>query len=93
MAVFDPDTAAEWAKEGKAVILVRYETAPDDVHGMYASKGILTQHGGATSHAAVVARGAGLPCVAGCEEIRVNEAAKKFSVKGREISPGRFCFD
>lgn len=90
IAVFDPDTAAEWAKEGKAVILVRYETAPDDVHGMYASKGILTQHGGATSHAAVVARGAGLPCVAGCEEIHVNEAAKKFSVNGREISQGDF---
>lgn len=90
VAVFDPDTAAEWAKEGKAVILVRYETAPDDVHGMYASKGILTQHGGATSHAAVVARGAGLPCVAGCEEIHVNEAAKKFSVNGREIAQGDF---
>ncbi len=90
MAVFDPDTAAEWAKEGKPVILVRYETAPDDVHGMYASKGILTQHGGATSHAAVVARGAGLPCVAGCEAIHVNEAAKKFSVNGREIHEGDF---
>jgi len=90
IAVFDPDTADEWNKEGKAVILVRYETAPDDVHGMYASKGILTQHGGATSHAAVVARGAGLPCVAGCEEIHVNEAAKKFSVNGREIHEGDF---
>ncbi|MBI4670942.1 MAG: pyruvate, phosphate dikinase [Chloroflexi bacterium] len=90
MAVFDPDTADEWNKQGKAVILVRYETAPDDVHGMYASKGILTQHGGATSHAAVVARGAGLPCVAGCEEIHVNEAAKKFSVNGREIAQGDY---
>ena len=90
VAVFDPDTAAEWAKEGKAVILVRYETAPDDVHGMYASKGILTQHGGATSHAAVVARGAGLPCVAGCEEIHVDEAAKKFYVGGRVIAQGDF---
>ncbi len=90
IAVFDPDTADEWNKQGKAVILVRYETAPDDVHGMYASKGILTQHGGATSHAAVVARGAGLPCVAGCEEIHVNEAAKKFSVNGREIHQGDF---
>ncbi|MCC7162740.1 MAG: pyruvate, phosphate dikinase [Anaerolineae bacterium] len=90
IAVFDPDTADEWAKEGKAVILVRYETAPDDVHGMYASKGILTQHGGATSHAAVVARGAGLPCVAGCEEIHVDEAAKKFSVGGRDLKEGDF---
>lgn len=90
IAVFDPDTADEWNKEGKAVILVRYETAPDDVHGMYASKGILTQHGGATSHAAVVARGAGLPCVAGCETIHVNEATKSFSVNGRTIKQGDF---
>ena len=90
IAVFDPDTADEWNKEGKAVILVRYETAPDDVHGMYASKGILTQHGGATSHAAVVARGAGLPCVAGCESIHVNEATKTFSVNGRTIHQGDF---
>lgn len=90
MAVFDPDSADEWNKQGKAVILVRYETAPDDVHGMYASKGILTQHGGATSHAAVVARGAGLPCVAGCEEIHVDEAGKKFSVNGREIAEGDY---
>jgi pyruvate,orthophosphate dikinase len=90
MAVFDPDTADEWNKQGKPVILVRYETAPDDVHGMYASKGILTQHGGATSHAAVVARGAGLPCVAGCEEIHVNEAAKTFSVNGRSVSEGDY---
>jgi pyruvate,orthophosphate dikinase len=90
MAVFDPDTADEWNRQGKAVILVRYETAPDDVHGMYASKGILTQHGGATSHAAVVARGAGLPCVAGCEAIHVNEAAKSFSVNGRVIKEGDF---
>jgi pyruvate,orthophosphate dikinase len=90
MAVFDPDTADEWNRQGKPVILVRYETAPDDVHGMYASKGILTQHGGATSHAAVVARGAGLPCVAGCEAIHVNEAAKSFSVNGRVIQQGDY---
>jgi pyruvate,orthophosphate dikinase len=57
---------------------------------MYASKGILTQHGGATSHAAVVARGAGLPCVAGCEAIHVNEAAKSFSVNGRVIQQGDY---
>lgn len=88
LAIFDPDTAERLGKEGKSVILVRYETAPDDVHGMYASKGILTQHGGATSHAAVVARGAGLPCVAGCEAIRVEESAKKFSVNSREIREG-----
>ncbi|MBI3537000.1 MAG: pyruvate, phosphate dikinase, partial [Chloroflexi bacterium] len=87
-AIFDPDTAEKLGKEGKNVILVRYETSPEDVHGMYASKGILTQHGGATSHAAVVARGAGLPCVAGCEAIRVEEEKKIFTVKGRVIKEG-----
>lgn len=80
VAVFDADRAVEAAKQGP-VVLVRYETSPDDVHGMYASKGILTQHGGATSHAAVVARGAGLPCVAGCESLHVDEAAATFTVR------------
>jgi pyruvate,orthophosphate dikinase len=88
LAIFDPDKAEKLGKEGKSIILVRYETSPEDVHGMYASKGILTQHGGATSHAAVVARGAGLPCVAGCEAIRVDEEKKVFSVVGREIKEG-----
>ena len=64
-AVFDADTAEKWGQEGKAVILVRPETTPDDVHGMLQAKGILTQRGGATSHAAVVARGLGLPAVVG----------------------------
>jgi pyruvate,orthophosphate dikinase len=90
LAIFDPDTAERLGHEGKNVILVRYETSPEDVHGMYASKGILTQHGGATSHAAVVARGAGLPCVAGCEGIHVNEGARQFSVDGRQIKEGDF---
>jgi pyruvate,orthophosphate dikinase len=90
LAIFDPDTAERLGKEGKNVILVRYETSPEDVHGMYASKGILTQHGGATSHAAVVARGAGLPCVAGCEAIRVDVERKLFSVNGREIKEGDY---
>ncbi len=90
LAIFDPDTAERLGREGKSVILVRYETSPEDVHGMYASKGILTQHGGATSHAAVVARGAGLPCVAGCEGIRVDEGAKRFSADGREIKEGDY---
>ncbi len=88
LAIFDPDKAEKLGHEGKSVILVRYETSPEDVHGMYASKGILTQHGGATSHAAVVARGAGLPCVAGCEGIRVDEEARKFNADGREIKEG-----
>jgi pyruvate,orthophosphate dikinase len=90
MAVFDPDKAEHLGKEGKAVVLVRYETSPEDVHGMYASKGILTQHGGATSHAAVVARGAGLPCVAGCEAIKVDEQARRFTLGERVIEEGDY---
>ncbi|MBM3130193.1 MAG: pyruvate, phosphate dikinase [Chloroflexi bacterium] len=88
LAIFNPDTAEKLGKEGKSIILVRYETSPEDVHGMYASKGILTQHGGATSHAAVVARGAGLPCVAGCEGIHVDEEKKIFTVGGKTIKEG-----
>jgi pyruvate, orthophosphate dikinase len=72
-AVFDADTAEEQGKAGIAVVLIRPETSPDDVHGMLVAKGILTARGGATSHAAVVARGLGLPCVAGTEGIRVSE--------------------
>ncbi len=78
-AIFDADTAAEVGKTQK-VVLVRPETSPDDVHGMLTSTGILTARGGATSHAAVVARGFGLPCVAGCEAIRVDEEAKTLTV-------------
>jgi len=72
MAVFDADTAEKWAKEGKDVIMVRPETRPDDVHGMIASKGILTSRGGATSHAAVVARQFGTPAVCGAEELAID---------------------
>ncbi|MBF0137638.1 MAG: pyruvate, phosphate dikinase [Magnetococcus sp. DMHC-1] len=71
MAVFTADDAEAWAKDGKQVILVREETSPEDIHGMHASKGILTARGGMTSHAAVVARGMGTPCVAGCGAIRI----------------------
>ncbi len=77
-AVFDADRAEEQGKAGVPVVLVRPETSPDDVHGMLVAKGILTARGGATSHAAVVARGLGLPCVAGCEGIRVSEAEHLF---------------
>ncbi len=70
--VFDADTAVERAKDGP-VILVRWETTPDDIHGMIAAQGILTVHGGMTSHAAVVARGMGKPCVAGCEDLRIDD--------------------
>jgi len=90
IAIFDADTAEERGKTGEAVILVRPETNPDDVHGMIEARGILTQHGGMTSHAAVVARGWGKPCVAGCEAIKIDLAARKFSVNGREIKEGNY---
>jgi pyruvate,orthophosphate dikinase len=90
VAAFDADTAEEWGKAGKAVILVRPETNPDDVHGMLVAKGILTQRGGATSHAAVVARGLGLPCVAGCESIRVDAEKKIMVADGKTIKQGDY---
>ncbi|MBN1621246.1 MAG: pyruvate, phosphate dikinase [Endomicrobiales bacterium] len=86
-AVFTADEAVEKAKNGP-VLLVRTETCPDDIHGMEVAKGILTARGGMTSHAAVVARGMGTPCVAGCEAIKVNETAKKFEVKGKTYNEG-----
>ena len=84
-AVFDADTAAERGGNGEKVILIRQETNPDDIHGMDAAQGILTARGGMTSHAAVVARGMGKSCVAGCEEIRVSESAKQFSINGTTV--------
>jgi pyruvate,orthophosphate dikinase len=86
--VFDADTAAEWGKAGKAVILVRNETAPDDVHGMIAAKGVLTSKGGATSHAAVVARGMGLPCVCGFEALEFDHVTKRASIGDHELHEG-----
>ncbi len=82
IVVFDADTAAELGKggQGKSVILVREETNPDDVHGMLAAQGVLTARGGKTSHAAVVARGFGIPCVAGAEALEVNVKAKTLTV-------------
>jgi len=88
VAVFDPDAAVEIGQHGKAVILVRPETNPDDVHGMLVARGILTARGGATSHAAVVARGLGKPCVAGAEAIRVDPQAGQFSVNGQVVHQG-----
>ncbi len=87
-AIFTADMAAELGKSGKAVVLVRPETSPDDVHGMFVSKGILTARGGSTSHAAVVARGLGLPCVAGCEAIRVDDGQRQLSVDGKVLKEG-----
>ncbi|MFP5341598.1 MAG: pyruvate, phosphate dikinase [Candidatus Limnocylindria bacterium] len=75
-AVFDADTAVEWVERGERVVLVRVETSPDDFHGMAVAEGILTARGGATSHAAVVARQIGKPCVAGCAELVVDYARR-----------------
>ncbi|HEX5824596.1 MAG TPA: pyruvate, phosphate dikinase [Candidatus Limnocylindrales bacterium] len=75
-AVFDADDAVEWVGKGEKVVLVRVETSPDDFHGMAVAQGILTARGGATSHAAVVARQIGKPCVAGCAELVVDYGAK-----------------
>jgi pyruvate,orthophosphate dikinase len=82
-AVFTADDAVEWTQEkGEKVILVRLETSPDDIHGMDSAVGILTARGGATSHAAVVARQMGKVCVAGCEDLKVDEHSKTMTVKG-----------
>src|SRR5215216_1642349 len=86
--VFDADTAEDKGKNGTAVILVRWETTPDDIHGMIAARGILTAHGGMTSHAAVVARGMGKPCVAGCEALSVDAKAKTASLNGHKLAEG-----
>jgi pyruvate,orthophosphate dikinase len=86
--VFDADTAAAWGKAGKAVILVRNETAPDDVHGMIAAKGVLTSKGGATSHAAVVARGMGLPCVCGFDALEIDSRTNVAKIGDHPIVEG-----
>ena len=86
--VFDADQAERMAQAGDAVILVREETSPEDIHGMHAARGVVTARGGMTSHAAVVARGMGRPCVSGAGEIHINEAAGTFTARGRTFSAG-----
>jgi pyruvate,orthophosphate dikinase len=88
IAIFDSDRAEAKGESGVDVILVRPETSPDDVGGMLLSKGVLTQHGGATSHAAVVARGNNLPCVVGCEDISVDTEKAEFTIGGRVVKEG-----
>ncbi len=90
-AIFDPDTAAALGigRGNEDVILVRQETSPDDIHGMKAAQGILTERGGMSSHAALVARGFGKPCVSGCESITVDEEAKSFSINGVTVQEGQ----
>ncbi|MEX2647301.1 MAG: pyruvate, phosphate dikinase [Gaiellaceae bacterium] len=86
--VFDADTAAERGSAGESVILVRWETTPDDIHGMIQAQGILTAHGGMTSHAAVVARGMGKPCVAGCDAVSIDLEARTARIGEHELSEG-----
>ncbi|MFN2488578.1 MAG: pyruvate, phosphate dikinase [Actinomycetota bacterium] len=87
-AVFSAEDASEWAERGEAVILVRRETNPDDYHGMVASQGILTSAGGTNSHAAVVARGEGIPAVCGADGLRIDRTIKSFTAGGATVNEG-----
>ncbi|MET0938302.1 MAG: pyruvate, phosphate dikinase [Gaiellaceae bacterium] len=86
--VLDAGRAEELGKAGEAIILVRWETTPDDIHGLLHAKGVLTAHGGMTSHAAVVARGMGKPCVAGCEGLAIDAEAGVAHISGYELAEG-----
>ncbi|GGD07447.1 pyruvate, phosphate dikinase [Aquisalinus flavus] len=86
--VFSSDEAERLAQDGKPVILVRVETSPEDIHGMHAAKGIVTARGGMTSHAAVVARGMGRPCVCGAGDLRIEKDGSGFTAGGRSIAKG-----
>jgi pyruvate, orthophosphate dikinase len=88
--VFEADEAERLGRAGQSVILVRRETSPEDFHGMVTAKAILTARGGMTSHAAVVARGMGKPCVAAAQGLIVDEKANRFSVNGRSIAEGEW---
>ena len=86
--VFDADEAERLGQAGEAVILVRDETSPEDIHGMHAARGIITARGGMTSHAAVVARGMGRPCVSGAGDVRIDAKAGEFRARGRTFKAG-----
>ncbi|NCC97358.1 MAG: pyruvate, phosphate dikinase, partial [Synergistales bacterium] len=86
--VFDPDEAVKLSDKGEAVLLVRPETTPDDIHGLYAARGILTSRGGMTSHAAVVARGLGKPCVSGAEDLLIDLEGKRLIIGDRIFFEG-----
>ncbi|MBA3658706.1 MAG: pyruvate, phosphate dikinase [Gemmatimonadales bacterium] len=88
--VFDADRAERLGRDGEAVILVRRETSPEDFHGMVMAKAVLTARGGMTSHAAVVARGMGKPCVVGAQALEVDERTHRFSVNGRMVAEGEW---
>lgn len=87
-AVFNSDEAERLAQEGRKVVLVRVETSPEDIHGMHAAAGIVTARGGMTSHAAVVARGMGRPCVCGAGDIKIEADGSAFTTGGRKINKG-----
>jgi pyruvate,orthophosphate dikinase len=89
-AVFTADHAVEWTREGKKVVLVRKETVPDDIHGMFVSQGILTATGGMTSHAAVVGRQMGKPSVVGAGALEIHEAERRVLVDGHTIREGDY---
>jgi len=86
--VFSADEAESFAARGEAVILVRVETSPEDIHGMHAAKGVLTSRGGMTSHAAVVARGMGRPCVAGAGDLRIDSEARTMAARSTLVKAG-----
>lgn len=86
--VLDAETAESWAQRGEKVILVRVETSPEDIHGMHAATGILTARGGMTSHAAVVARGMGRPCVSGASQVSISRDARTLRIGDRELKEG-----
>jgi pyruvate,orthophosphate dikinase len=86
--VFDADLAEKMGEAGEKVVLVRNETTPDDIHGIIYAQGVLTSRGGMTSHAAVVARGMGKPCVCGCESIKIDPAGHQFTVNGLVVKKG-----
>jgi pyruvate, orthophosphate dikinase len=86
--VLDADTAEQRGKGGEKVILVRWETTPDDIHGLIEAAGVLTAHGGMTSHAAVVARGMGKPCVAGCDSLSIDIGARTITLGGQTLHEG-----
>lgn len=85
---FHADDAEEWAHQGRSVILVRGETSPEDIHGMHAAKGIVTVRGGMTSHAAVVARGMGRPCIVGAGALHINEKEGYLEADGKRLKQG-----
>ena len=86
--IFDPNESERLAQKNEKIILVRIETCPDDIHGIVPAQGVITTRGGMTSHAAVVARGMGKPCVAGCEAVKIDMQSQTFTVNGKTFRKG-----